>query len=41
MSDTPEGEDQVKGKKGPVRIDDSEESIGTVEVEEETEEAGA
>ena len=39
MSDTPEGEDQQAKKKGDVRLDDSEESIDTVEAEDETEEA--
>jgi hypothetical protein len=38
MSDTPEGEDQAR-KKGDLKLDDSEESIDTVEAEDETEEA--
>ena len=38
MSDTPEGEDQQAKKKGSTRLEDGEESIDTVEAEEETEE---
>jgi hypothetical protein len=38
MSDTPGGEDQAR-KKGDLKLDDSEESIDTVEAEDETEEA--
>ena len=39
MSETPEGEEQAR-KKGSLTLDDSEESIDTVEAEDETEEAG-